>query len=313
MRHPSRLAGAPTTWAAMDLTTASTPVDLSRLPAPVLVEQVTFEQIVAALVAAVQARFPDFDATIDSDPVMMLLQAAAYREVLLRAEFNDAARQLLLAFAAGPRLDHLGALMGLPRLIVVPADPLTGTAAVMEGDEAFRQRIVLAPESFSVAGPDLAYVAFARRADGDVADASVTSPAPGEVVVTVLSATGNGVASPALLAKVRAIVDDKAVRPLTDAVTVQSATIVNFAIDARVWTFSGPDAALVLDTGRSQLTTYIADSRRLGRAIRRSGIEGALQVAGVERVELPGWVDIVPDAIRAAHCTSVTVVHAGYA
>ena len=297
----------------MDLATASTPVDLSRLPAPVLVEQLTFDQIVAALVAAVQARFPAFDATLDSEPVMLLLQAAAYREVLLRADFNDAARQLLLAFAGGAHLDHLGALVGLLRLVIVPADPLTGSAAIMEGDEAFRQRIVLAPESFSVAGPDLAYVAFARRADGDVADASVISPAPGEVVVTVLSATGNGVAPAALLAKVRAIVDDKAVRPLTDAVTVQSATIVPFAIVARVWTFSGPDAALVLDTGRDRLAAYLADSRRLGRAIRRSGIEGALQVAGVERVELQGWADIVPDATRAAHCTSVTVTHAGYA
>lgn len=297
----------------MDLAASSTPVDLSRLAAPDLVDQLTFDEIVGQLVDAIRAQWPDFDAVLDSDPVMLILQALAYREMHLRADFNDRARQMLLAFAGGPNLDHLGALMGLPRLVLTPADPLTGTAAVMEGDDAFRQRIVLAPESFSVAGPDLAYVAFARRADGDVADASVISPAPGEVVVTVLSATGNGVASAALLAKVRAQVDDKAVRPLTDAVTVQSATIVPFAVDARVWTFSGPDAGLVLDTGRTQLDAYIADSRKLGRAIRRSGIEGALQVAGVERVELPGWVDIVPDSTKAAHCTAITVTHAGYA
>ena len=235
----------------MDLAAASTPVDLSRLAAPDLVEQLTFDAIVGELVDAIRARWPDFDAVLDSDPVMLILQALAYREMLLRADFNDRARQMLLAFA--------------------------------------------------------------RRADGDVADASVISPAPGEVVVTVLSATGNGVAPPALLAKVRAIVDDKAVRPLTDAVTVQSATIVNFIIDARVWTFSGPDAGLVLDTGRAALAAYIADSRKLGRAIRRSGIEGALQVAGVERVELPGWVDIVPDSTKAAHCTAITVTHAGTA
>ncbi len=297
----------------MDLAAASTPVDLSRLPPPTLVEQPGFDAIVADLVAAMQERYPDFDATIDSEPVVMLLQAAAYRIMLLRAEFNDQARQLLLAFATGAHLDHLGALVGLPRLILTPANPLTATPAVLEGDEAFRQRIVLAPESFSVAGPDLAYVAFARRADGDVADASVTSPSPGEVVVTILSATGDGTAPAPLLAKVRAIVDDKAVRPLTDAVTVQSATIVPFAIDARVWTFSGPDAALILSAGRGALDRYVADSRKLGRAIRRSGIEGALQVAGVERVELPGWVDIVPDGTKAAHCTGIQVIHVGYA
>lgn len=297
----------------MDLAAASTPVDLSRLPPPPLVAQPGFDAIVADLVGDMQAQFPDFDATLDSEPIMMLLQAAAYRIMLMRAEFNDAARQLLLAFATGAHLDHLGALVGLPRLILTPADPVTGTAAVMEGDEAFRQRIVLAPESFSVAGPVLAYVAFARRADGDVADASVITPAPGEVVVTILSAKGDGTAPAALLDKVRAQVDDKSVRPLTDAVTVQSATILPFAIDARVWTFSGPDAALVLSAGRAKLDAYIAESRKLGRAIRRSGVVGALQVAGVERVELPGWVDIVPDSTKAAHCTAITVVHAGYA
>jgi len=295
----------------MDLATASTPVDLSRLPPPALVAQPSFDAIVAQLVGAMQERYPDFDATIDSEPIVMLLQAAAYQIMLARAEFDDTARQLLLAFATGANLDHLGALFGLPRLVLTPAT--SSTDAVMEGDEAFRQRIVLAPESFSVAGPDLAYVAFARRADGDVADASVVSPAPGEVVVTVLSAKGDGTAPAALLAKVRAQVDRRDVRPLTDAVTVQSATILPFAIDARVWTFSGPDAALVLSTGRAALDDYIADSRKLGRAIRRSGIEGALQVAGVERVELPGWVDIVPDSTKAAHCTAITVTHAGYA
>lgn len=297
----------------MDLAAASTPVDLSRLPPPDLVEQLTFDAIVGMLVDTIRARWPDFDAVLDSDPVMLILQALAYREIHLRADFNDRARQLLLAFAGGGNLDHLGALMGLPRLVITPADPLTSTDAVMEGDDAFRQRIVLAPESFSVAGPDLAYVAFARRADGDVADASVISPAPGEVVVTILSATGDGAAPGALLDKVRTQVDDKAVRPLTDAVTVQSATIIPFAIDARVWTFSGPDATLVLSTGRAALDTYVAESRKLGRAIRRSGVEGALQVAGVERVELPGWVDIVPDSTKAAHCTAITVTHAGVA
>jgi phage-related baseplate assembly protein len=297
----------------MDLAAASSPVDLSRLPAPVLIAQPGFDTIVATLVAAMQEQYPDFDATLDSEPIMMLLQAAAYQIMLIRADFNDSARQLLLAFATGAHLDHLGALVGLPRLVLTPADPVTGTNAVMESDEAFRQRIVLAPESFSVAGPDLAYVAFARRADGDVADASVTNPAPGEVVVTVLSAQGDGTAPAALLAKVRAQVDDRAVRPLTDAVTVQSATILPFAVDARVWTFSGPDAALILSAGRTALDRYIVESRKLGRAIRRSGIEGALQVAGVERVELPGWIDIVPDSTKAAHCTGIQVTHAGYA
>ena len=85
----------------MDLAAASTPVDLSRLAAPDLVEQLTFDTIVGQLVDAIRAQWPDFDAVLDSDPVMLILQALAYREMLLRADFNDRARQMLLAFAGG--------------------------------------------------------------------------------------------------------------------------------------------------------------------------------------------------------------------
>ncbi len=290
--------------AAMSSTT--TPVDLSRLPAPQLVDPMSLDAIYAAMVTdLVAAGIP---APLDSDPSAKVLKVAAYRELLLRREVNDTALQLFVAFATGGNLDHHGALVGEARL-TVPA-PDGGTQP--ESDDAFRQRIALAPETFSVAGPELAYVAAALRADGEVAHASVTSPAPGDVVVAVLSAIGDGTASPALLAKVRAVVGARDVRPLTDAVTVQSAQIIPFGITAQVWTDSGPDAALVLATGRTRLDTYIADSRRLGRDITDSGIKAALHVPGVQRVVLPGWADIVVDPTQAAHCTAITVIHAGY-
>ncbi|VEA33816.1 baseplate assembly protein [Salmonella enterica subsp. enterica] len=51
----------------------------------------------------------------------------------------------------------------------------------------------------SVAGPTAAYEFHARSADGRVADASATSPAPAEVVLTVLSREGDGTAEKDLL------------------------------------------------------------------------------------------------------------------
>ena len=74
----------------------------------------------------------------------------------------------------------------------------------MESDADFRRRIILAPEGYSVAGPEGAYIFHALSADPDVLDASATSPTPGEVVVTVLSRTGDGTAPPELLATVEA-------------------------------------------------------------------------------------------------------------
>lgn len=292
----------------------STTVDLSRLPAPEIVEQLDYETILARKVARMQALLPEFSATVDSDPAMKVLQVAAYDELLLRRAFQDASLQNFVAYASGAALDHLAALVGIARLIVTPANPTTGASAVYESDDALRQRIVLAPEGFSVAGPELAYVKHAKDARGDILDASATTPAPGEVLVTILSATGDGTASADQIAAVRAIVTDPAIRPLGDRVTVQSAQIVRFAIHARLTTFSGPDPALLLAQASTRLDAYLADSRRLDRDITLTAIIAAVSPAGVSEVELVEPVARIPcTPAQAALCTDIVLDHAGYA
>lgn len=289
----------------------STVVDLSRLPAPAIVDLHDAETILTDMKAQLAAS--GFSALVDSDPAMKVLQVAAYREQLLRQQFQDAALQLLVAYATGPNLDQLAALVGVARLTLTPADVPTGAAAVMESDDALRQRVVLAPEAFSCAGPELAYVAIAKAASGDVLDASATSPAPGQVLVAVLSSLGNGAASPDLIATVQAAVSDSTVRPLGDQVTTISAAIIEFPLVAELTTFSGPDVTLVIAAAARQLAAYLADNRKLGRAITISGLHAAATVPGVEKVALNLTDDVVCGATEAAFATSVTVTHAGYA
>jgi phage-related baseplate assembly protein len=293
---------------------ASTSVDLSRLAPPTIVEQLDFETILARLVAKVCELLPSFDATVDSDPAVKVLQVAAYEQMLQRQDFNERLVGRLVAYATGATLDHIGAAIGVARLIVTGADATTGAAAVYEDDDTFRQRIVLGPEGFAAAGPELAYVKHAKDASGRVLDASATSPAPGEVLVTVLSREGDGTPSEDLLAMVRAVVTDSAVRPLGDLVSVAAAAQIRFAIVAQVFTFAGPDAALILDRARQQLDRYLVDSRRLGRDITMSGLYAAMTVEGVQRVQItsPG-ADIVCELTQAALCTGIDRAHGGYA
>lgn len=279
---------------------SSNAIDLSRFPAPTIVEQLTFEQILAELVESLRARLPAFDALVESDPVMKLLQVVAYRELLLRQGANDAARQLMVAYALGANLDHLAALVGVTRL---PG----------EADDALRQRAVLGPEGFSVAGPELAYIYHAKSADPGVLDASAISPAPGEVRVTVLSRDGDGAASAALLDAVRERVNAREVRPLGDLVTVASAEIRTFAVHATLYTFAGPDRSLVLTAAREQLDRYLAECRLLGRDVTMSGLYAALTVPGVQRVVLAApTADVVCDYTQAAWCTDIVIAHGGY-
>nr|WP_089218309.1 baseplate J/gp47 family protein [Sphingomonas laterariae] len=289
-----------------------TAVDLSRLPAPTLIEELSYEAIYAAMLARLVELLPDFDATVESDPAVKLLQVAAYREHLIRQRVNEAARANMVAYAMGADLDNLGALMGVQRLMLDPGDEQLGVAPTMESDVDFRRRIVLAPEGFSVAGPEGAYIFHTLSADPDVLDASATSPSPGEVVVTVLSRLGDGTASPELLDIVETRISGEGVRPLTDFVTVQGATIVPFVVTAEVRTFAGPDGSVVIAEARRRLDAYIDDSHRLGRDVTRSGIFAALHSEGVQNVNLIApAADIILDRDAASWCSAITVTHVG--
>ena len=288
-----------------------TAVDLSRLPAPDIVEELDFETILADAVARMQAQMPEF-VTRDSDPATKLLQVFAYFAQLLRQRVNDAVRAVMPAYAVGADLDNIAALFGITRFTLTPADEALGIPAVMESDADFRRRMVLAPEGYSVAGPEGAYIFHALSADADVLDASATSPAAGEVLVSVLSRTGSGAASAALVSKVAAYVSNETRRPLTDFVTVQSAEIVPYAVEATLTTFSGPDGGVVLAAAQANLDAYIASSHRLGRDITRSAIFAALHVEGVQNVELSApAADIIVSRTQAPHCTGTTINYAG--
>jgi phage-related baseplate assembly protein len=287
---------------------ASVAVDLSRLPAPQVIEQLGFEAIKAAMLADFQARFADFDAILESDPAMKLIEVFAFRELLLRQNFNERAVSMLLPFAKGADLDNLAAFYRVTRLVVVEADPGAGIAEELEADEALLRRVLLAPDSFSVAGPESAYVFHALSADGTIADASATMPTPGQVLVSLLSRTGTGAASSEQIDAVEAVLTHDEVRPLTDEVIVASGTIVNFAIVATIQIASGPDQQLVRDAALDSLDRYLASRRRLGRLISASGIAGALQVEGVETVDLVSPAeDIAISRTQAGHVTAITV------
>jgi phage-related baseplate assembly protein len=127
----------------------STAIDLSRLPAPTIVEQISYEVILQQMLARMTILLPSFDATVDSDPAVKVLQVAAYREFLLRQQFNDRARQVMLAFAEDSNLDQLGANFNVDRLMLDPGDPEQGIAPIYEDDDPYRERIQLSPGNCS--------------------------------------------------------------------------------------------------------------------------------------------------------------------
>lgn len=292
-------------------------IDLSQLPPPQIVDVPDFETLLAERKAAFVALHPadQQDAVrrtlaLESEPITKQLQESAYREILLRQRINEAALAVMVAYANSSDLEQLGANYNVKRLTVTPADDdaVPPVAAVMETDEALRLRIPAAFEGLSVAGPTAAYEFHAKSADGRVADASATSPAPAEVVLTVLSREGDGTADADLLAVVEKALNSESVRPVADRLTVRGASIVNYSVRALLYLYPGPESEPILEAARASLQKYIASQTRLGRDIRLSAIYAALHVEGVQRVELLSpLADVVLDKTQAASCTDWSV------
>ncbi|EIM9692537.1 baseplate assembly protein [Salmonella enterica] len=297
-------------------------IDLSQLPPPVVVEPLDFETLFAQRKAAFIAMYPEDEQEeiartleLESEPITMLLEENCYRELLLRQRVNEAARAVMLAYSTDSDLDNLAVNFNVERLTIQEEDDSVTPPieAVMESDPDLRTRTQQAFEGLSVAGPTAAYEFWGRSADGRVADISAVSPTPACVTISVLSREGDGTASEDLLSVVAAALNDEEVRPVADRVTVQSAEIVPYQIDATLYIYPGPEAEPVRQASEQQLQAYIAAQNRLGRDIRLSAIYAALHVEGVQRVELAQPVaDIVLSDYQASHCTEYTITAGGY-
>lgn len=287
-------------------------IDLTALPAPAVLEALDFEDTYQGELATFEALMGEgWSAPLESDPVVKLLEQGAYRRLQTRARVNDAAKALLLAYAKGSDLDQLAANVNLQRLVVQAEDlnAVPPVPAVMEEDDALRERVQLAYEGLTTAGPRNSYILHARNASGLVADATAESPSPAVVVVTVLSQDDTGAASAELLDTVSAYLNDDDVRPVADRLTVQSAQILPYRIDAKVYMVgNGPENEAILAQCQARLQAWINPRRRLGVEVARSGIDAQLHIDGVTRVELAGWVDIKPTKAQAAWCEGFTVV-----
>lgn len=288
-------------------------IDLSQLPAPQVVEDIDYETILADMLADFMARHTDYTALVESDPVYKGLEVSAYREMLLRQRINNAAKAVMLPYATGTDLDNLAAFYFVERLVVDPGDP-NATPPIYptyETDARLLERVLLSPGQFSTAGAVSSYKYHAMTASADLKDVDVQSPTPGDVQVTVLSTAGNGLPDAALLTTVDTALNADLVRPLTDTVAVQAAEVIEYSIDATLYLYPGPVADVIQQTALDRVTALVDELHRLGYNIHATAIYSALQVSGVQRVELTGWADIQVANHQAAYCTGINLTIGG--
>lgn len=292
-------------------------VDLSKLDAPKVLEDLDFESLLADRKAEFIALFPQDERAfwqarlnLESEPITKLLQEVVYLQLMERNRINNAAKATMLAYASGSDLDVIAANYNVKRQVIQEANNnvTPKIPEILEDDTSLRLRTQLAFEGLSVAGPRSAYIFHALSAHPDVADVSVVSPQPANVTVTILSRNGQGEADKNLLNVVRAKLNDDDIRPIGDRVIVQSAVIQSYEIRAKLHLYRGPEYEPIKAAALKKLTAYTEEKHRLGRDISLSGIYAALHLEGVQRVELISpTADIVLPSSKSAYCTAINL------
>jgi phage-related baseplate assembly protein len=290
-------------------------LDLSRLPPPLVIKGLDYEAIRSARIADLTARLtaagiPYDTGRLESEPGVVLQEEDAYRELLAKGAINDAARAVMVAFAVGSDLDHLGAFYGVARRLIDAGDPNASPSVppTYESDAEFRRRVQVAPEALTTCGTPGAYVHHALEASADVVDVATLRPTPGQVNVVLLSRTGNGVPAVEVIDAVRVRLLDPAVKPLTADVSVLAVTPVDYAIAATLFVKYGPDPAVVRAAALASLQALVSERRRIGEHVPLTAIYAAAHVPGVDRIDLasPGETVAVAED-ECANCTAITL------
>lgn len=260
--------------------------DLSTLPAPTVVQELSYDAIVARQNAEFQAHWaelrltypdlPDYDVSmLETDPAVILNETESYRELLLRARINEAARARLLAFAQKGDLDQLAIFYDVIRL---PG----------ETDTRLKLRVILAIQGRSTGGPKERYKSIAMAADIRVASVEPYRVGRSPLIyIAVFSTEPNGVASEDLLAKVRAAIMNENVQLMNDQFVVSSAvlSVVNLTFD--IWLLRDAEEATVI-RAVDALRSAWAEEQTLGRDLIKEWWVSKLMIDGVHKVTPTG-------------------------
>lgn len=157
----------------------------------------------------------------------------------------------------------------------------------IETDDSLRERIFEAPESYSCAGSEGAYIYHAKSVNSVVIDAEPYSPSPG-VVQLVILLTGGVIPENVVTGEIQEALSAKTKRPLTDWLIVTPPEAVRYDIDIKYWIYEEADASEVSLAVYAAIADYKLWQRtKLGRDINPNEIHKRMKdIAGVKRMEI---------------------------
>ena len=156
-----------------------------------------------------------------------------------------------------------------------------------EADESYRERIREIPESFTTAGSSGAYTFWTKTASINIIDVKVHSPSATNVDIYIWTDTGT--VSQELKEKVKAVLNEENVRPLTDNVNIREPNKISYSIDFDY--YIDKDNETLVNIIKSNVDKTIQEfiswqKEKIGKDINPDELIKRLKIAGVKRVVL---------------------------
>lgn len=183
----------------------------------------------------------------------------------------------------------------------------------LEDDASLAERVYLSPSSYSVAGPDDAYVYWAKTYNTDIGSVMPTSPNPCEVVIYILMSDGS-LPGEEIIHGLQEYLSADDIRPLTDIVTVKAPEVKKFSVDLAYY-INKSDSASAL-TIQAEVEAAVNDyvkwqTTEIGKDINPSELIRRVMAAGAKRVEVTSPVFTTVSNVEVAQIENQAVNYGG--
>ena len=165
---------------------------------------------------------------------------------------------------------------------------VTQGGADRENDRNLAERIYLMPSSWSVAGPDDAYIYWTKTFDAAIGDVRVHSDVPGEVEIRFMMQNGE-LPTSTMIEELGHFLESGDIRPLTDNVHVAAPAAHSYEIELTYYINSSDvnRISVIQEKAAKAVLDYIAwQKEEIGRDIIPDKLIAMLIQAGAKRVEI---------------------------
>jgi phage-related baseplate assembly protein len=186
----------------------------------------------------------------------------------------------------------------------------------IETDDDYRERIRQAPSKYSTAGPEDAYIYWAKTADMDIGDVAISSASPGEVKITVLMKNGE-LPTQQVLDSVFAACNHKKRRPLTDKVTTSMPIVKTYDINLIYYIYKEKateemNIRAAIEGQQGSIYEYIRwQCSKLGKVINPDYLRQLMLVAGAFRINMSSPVYTELEENEVAKVGTITINYGG--